>query len=103
MKDDELIAIMAAIAGIGVPELSAKSAVDFAEAILLEVRMRQYDARQAALAVKLAPLQTFMTSDGYRLSFDGKAWSDGDLTFNADRDGWPIDEAGGRLEGEMEP
>ena len=41
----------------------------------------------------------FQTNDGYTLRPEGKFWTDGDLSFAADREGHPIDVDGHRLEG----
>lgn len=54
--------------------------------------------------VALSPLitQSFQTSDGYALRWAcalRPAWTDGDLVFFSDKDGWPLDDQGQRLEG----
>lgn len=41
----------------------------------------------------------FITTDGYELHHQGNIWTDGDLSFLADREGHPIDHEGNRLEG----
>jgi hypothetical protein len=46
-------------------------------------------------------MNEFITSDGFRLLKHGSIWTDGDLVFVSDTDGWPIDNLGERLEGEM--
>ena len=46
----------------------------------------------------------FRTSDGYLLRRYGEfGWTDGDLEFLCDIEGWPIAETGERLEGAFEP
>jgi hypothetical protein len=43
----------------------------------------------------------FQTDDGYTLRWDPKRriWSDGDLVFQSDKDGYPLDHTGKWLEG----
>jgi len=41
----------------------------------------------------------FITADGYELHHEGNIWTDGDLSFLADREGHPIDCDGNRLQG----
>jgi hypothetical protein len=50
-------------------------------------------------------MKKFRTSDGCILERDSALpmtdrWTDGDLEFDSDKDGWPIDSSGERLEGE---
>lgn len=45
----------------------------------------------------------FVTSDGYLLNPDGLGWTDGDLEFESDDSGHPVDVWGKRLSGHFEP
>lgn len=42
----------------------------------------------------------FRTTDGYLLFLVDGRWTDGDLSFE-DRGGWPVDDRGERLDGEI--
>jgi hypothetical protein len=43
---------------------------------------------------------TFRTADGYTLRRIGSVWTDDDLVFSMDADGYPVDYLGERLDGE---
>jgi hypothetical protein len=50
-------------------------------------------------------MQQFRTGDGYTftraISGSPSMWTDGDMEFHADVDGWPVDDMGERLDGEF--